>query len=211
MNAQFFISEFRLSSSFSPTNFTVIDSYPAFFEDRTRSKTPIPKSFLHVVCQGKGLPEDGTIYACVFQRRKSASRILSRILCTKGERWMEQGITYAKLGQPTNLWKTFTEILTDSWRKTWVTRTNLVSSEGKVVKDGSGDLSFSLAFIRVSNPLRRISIVNFYIAAELRLNAWPSRDKKSRLANPTTKYPIGYLPDFDLYIYICHSLPSNRE
>lgn len=66
----------------SPTNFTVIDSHSALFEDRER--TPIPKRFLHVVCQGKGLPD--TIYACVFQRRKSASRILPRIFSTKGER-----------------------------------------------------------------------------------------------------------------------------
>lgn len=51
----------------SPTNFTVIDSYSALFEDRKR--TPIPKRFLHVVCQGKGLPD--TIYACVFQRRRA--------------------------------------------------------------------------------------------------------------------------------------------
>lgn len=92
-------------------------------------------------------------------------------------------------------------------RKTWATRTNLVSSEGKVVKERNGDLSLSLAFVRVSNPLRRISIVNFYIAAKLRLNAWPSRDKKSRLANPTIKYPMD-VPDFELYIYICQSLPS---
>lgn len=149
------------------------------------------------------------IYACVFQRRKSASRILPRIFSTKGERWMGQGITYAKLGQPTNLWKTFAEILTDSWRKTWVTRTNLVSSEGKVVKKRNGDLSSS--FVRVSNPLRRISIVNFYIAAKLRLNAWLSRDKKSRLANPTTKYSMGYLPDFDyIYIYIIIPLESRN-
>lgn len=86
-------------------------------------------------------------------------------------------------------------------RKTWATRTNLVSSEGKVVKERNGDLSLSLAFVRVSNHLRRISIVNFYIAAKLRLNAWPSRDKKSRLANPTIKYPMD-VPDFELYIYI---------
>lgn len=83
-------------------------------------------------------------------------------------------------------------------RKTWATRTNLVSSEGKVVKERRS-LSLSLAFVRVSNPLRRISIVNFYIAAKLRLNAWPSRDKKSRLANPTIKYPMDV---FELYIYI---------
>lgn len=72
-NAQFFVSEFPPSS---PTNFTVIDSYPSLFEDRKRDRKRacIPKSFLHVVCQGKGLPEDGTIYACVFQRRKRARR-----------------------------------------------------------------------------------------------------------------------------------------
>lgn len=72
----FFVSEFPPSS---PTNFTVIDFYPSLFEDRKRDRkraciSPIPKSFLHFVCQGKGLPEDGTIYACVFQRRKRARR-----------------------------------------------------------------------------------------------------------------------------------------